>query len=205
MPHIHTQSGEHDATVSAFIVHSGSEAVLLHRHRKLGILLQPGGHIELLEHPWATMTHELDEETGYDLDQLSVLQTNAIIPGLVEIAHPIPLAYRTHDFPVATNKHFHTDAAYGFVTAEAPRRAPHEGESQELFWATADELRAIPEGGIPYDTRTIGLHLLAHWHEYTQIPAADFYSRPSAEGVPQEELQAEELWSPPKGTFITRL
>lgn len=174
MPHIHTEANQHDTTVSAFIIHEEREALLLHRHRKLGILLQPGGHVELNEHPWQTMAHELTEETGYELHQLEVLQTVPIIQGLVETAHPIPLAYRTHDFPVAPAKHFHTDAAFGFVTHEDPLGKPDEGESQELYWMTAEELELVPDDGIPSDTRTIGLFLLSHLPKYYRAPASSF-------------------------------
>jgi 8-oxo-dGTP diphosphatase len=174
MPHIHTAAGEHDPTTSAFIVHEGKQALLLHRHRKLGILLQPGGHIELIEHPWSTMAHELQEETGYELHQLSVLQTALPIPGLVETSHPLPLAYRTHPFPVAEELHFHTDAAYGFVTSEDPLNKPHEGESQELYWMTVEELSALTDEEIPADARTIGLHLLNNLANYLRVPADSF-------------------------------
>lgn len=174
MAHIHVKAGQHDATVSAFIIHESKRAVLLHRHRKLGILLQPGGHIELDEHPWATMVHELDEETGYNLDQLDVLQATALIPNLIETVHPIPLAYRSHDFPIADEKHIHTDAAFGFVTNEEPLRKPHEGESQELYWVTAEELVNMPENAMPADTRTIALFILAKLDSYQRVSALDF-------------------------------
>ena len=46
MAHIHEKI---DFTTSVFIVRNGK--VLLHKHKKLGIWLQPGGHIELDEDP----------------------------------------------------------------------------------------------------------------------------------------------------------
>ena len=46
MAHIHEKI---DFTTSVFIVRDGK--VLLHKHKKLGIWLQPGGHIELDEDP----------------------------------------------------------------------------------------------------------------------------------------------------------
>jgi len=53
MSHIHTNPGEHDQTVSAFIIRTDTAEpeLLLHVHKKLGVLLQPGGHIELNETP----------------------------------------------------------------------------------------------------------------------------------------------------------
>lgn len=174
MPHIHTGSNEHDFTVSAFIVHPKESRLLLHRHKKLGILIQPGGHVELAEHPWETMTHELEEETGYELSQLKVLQAREPISGMVEQVHPVPLALRTHDFPGEEPAHFHTDMAFGFVTDELPLGKPGEDESDELFWLTAEEIRAIPEGDIPPDARTIALHVLKYHGSYVAINAAEF-------------------------------
>lgn len=160
MAHIHTISGQHDNTVSAFIVHEEKEAVLLHRHRKLGLLVQPGGHVELHENPWEAIAHELDEETGYSLSQLEVLSHSPSIRGLEETIHPIPLAYRSHHFPGTEVPHFHTDAAFGFVTNQLPLKAPHEDESQDLLWLTASELESISASEIIHDTRVIALHLL---------------------------------------------
>lgn len=71
MPHIHTKPGQYDHTVTAYIVRTDGDdpKVLLHMHRKLGMLLPPGGHVELDETPWAAMAHELTEESGYTLDE----------------------------------------------------------------------------------------------------------------------------------------
>lgn len=174
MPHIHIEEGQHDSTVSAFIVHSERKALLLHRHRKLGILLQPGGHIELHENPWQSMAHELIEETGYTLNQLEVLQTAPPIAGLIETVHPLPLAYRSHTFPVAQELHYHTDAAFGLITAEEPLGKPAEGESQELYWLTLEELEKASRNTMPRDTRTIGMHILSNLETYLKVPASSY-------------------------------
>jgi 8-oxo-dGTP pyrophosphatase MutT (NUDIX family) len=49
-------------TVAVFVVWEGK--VLLHLHRKLGIWLPPGGHIERDELPDDTAVREVFEETG---------------------------------------------------------------------------------------------------------------------------------------------
>ncbi len=49
-------------TVAVFVVHEGK--VLLHRHRKLGMWLPPGGHIERDELPDDAAVREVLEETG---------------------------------------------------------------------------------------------------------------------------------------------
>jgi len=49
-------------TGSAIVI--GGQGVLLHRHRRLGVWLQPGGHIDGDETPWAAAGREAQEETG---------------------------------------------------------------------------------------------------------------------------------------------
>lgn len=49
-------------TVACFVVHDGH--VLLHRHRKLGLWLPPGGHIEPHELPDDAARRETREEAG---------------------------------------------------------------------------------------------------------------------------------------------
>jgi len=49
-------------TVAVFVSWEGK--VLLHFHRKLGMWLPPGGHIERGEHPDDAAVREVHEETG---------------------------------------------------------------------------------------------------------------------------------------------
>lgn len=51
-----------DFTVAIFVIHD--ECVLLHRHRKLGLWLPPGGHIEQNELPDEAALREVEEESG---------------------------------------------------------------------------------------------------------------------------------------------
>src|SRR3712207_4516473 len=101
MPHIHTQPGEHDFTASGFIIRTDLEEpkIILHMHKKLGVYLQFGGHVETREDPWQAVTHELREESGYDMDQLKVLQPRDSIKRLSGIKlHPTPFYLNTHNF-----------------------------------------------------------------------------------------------------------
>lgn len=54
MPHIHNQPGQHDATVSAYIIlnEDGQWKCMVHYHKKMDILMQIGSHVELTENPW---------------------------------------------------------------------------------------------------------------------------------------------------------
>jgi 8-oxo-dGTP pyrophosphatase MutT (NUDIX family) len=153
MAHIHTEPGQHDHTVSAFIMRErdGSPHVFLHIHKKLGRWLQFGGHVELDETPWQALTHELKEESGYDLDQLKLLQPRIRIKHLSDaILHPIPVSLNTHAFDAT---HFHTDMAFAFTTDQDPRHRLDASEAQDLRWFSRQEVVDIPSGDIPEGVR----------------------------------------------------
>jgi 8-oxo-dGTP pyrophosphatase MutT (NUDIX family) len=57
---------ERHFTVAVFAVFGGR--VLLHRHRKLGMWLPPGGHIERGELPDEAAVREVLEETGLEVE-----------------------------------------------------------------------------------------------------------------------------------------
>lgn len=176
MPHIHTNDGEHDHTVSAFIINTRENTLLLHQHKIMKMWLQPGGHIELNEHPWQAIEHELLEETGYVLNQLNVLQQPMLLPlALAGTVHPLPISHRTHSFPNLNHKH--TDAAYAFTTVQAPAHSIGVGESDSLTWFNAEELEElVDEIEIPADTKTIGLKLLASYPSLVSLPADSFHT-----------------------------
>ena len=144
MPHIHTDPGQHDLTTTAFIIRTDLDEPrgLLHRHRKLGLLLPVGGHVELHENPWAAIIRELEEEAGYRIDQLQVMQPVERIRRMDGVkTHPVPLFLQTHEFKKDVG-HFHVDAGFLFLTDGPPAAPPHDGESAELLWLTNTEIRA---------------------------------------------------------------
>lgn len=163
MPHIHNEPGEHDHTVSAFIVRKFEDNVwrlLLHRHKKLGTLMQFGGHIELNETPWQTLAHELREESGYDMNELRIVLSPPKI-GLVDTdEHYAPFSMNTHSFN-KERTHFHTDATYAFIAHAEPSAGRAEGESKELKWLTYDELIQLPEADIFSNVKQLGLFVLS--------------------------------------------
>ena len=161
MPHIHTQPGQHDLTSSAYIVRlDGPEPViLLHMHKLLGTYLQFGGHVELHENPWQTVAHEINEESGYRLSQLQLLQPELRLASLTHaINHPLPISIQTHKF--GKLDHYHTDIAYAFVTSQAPQDAIGEGESGHIVAFTAEGLKALSDTEIFESVRETALFVL---------------------------------------------
>jgi 8-oxo-dGTP pyrophosphatase MutT (NUDIX family) len=144
MPHIHTAQGQHDLTTTAFIIRiDGTEPLgMLHRHRKLGLLLPVGGHVELDETPWAAAIHEIAEESGYDIGQLKVLQPAERIRRMDGVkTHPVPLFLQTHEFK-KDEGHYHIDVGFLLVADSMPVNRPTEGESEEVLWFTNKEIQS---------------------------------------------------------------
>ena len=174
MAHLHTGPGEHDLTVSAYVViWDAVPRVLVHRHRVHGVLLQCGGHVELGETPWAAVAHELAEETGFTLGELDVLQPRPLaVPVVGAVAHPVPFCFETH--PIGRD-HFHTDLGYALVARAEPVGGPDAGESQDLRWLTLDQLRAeVAAGDGLNDVAEVYAAIVAEASAWHRIPATDF-------------------------------
>ncbi|MCC5948646.1 MAG: NUDIX domain-containing protein [Nitriliruptoraceae bacterium] len=102
--------------------------VLLHRHKRLGIWLQPGGHLDADEQPWEAAVRETHEETGTD-------------PHHVDDA-PRLLHVDVHEGP---RGHVHLDLRYLLTAdADAPLR-PAAGESPEVDWFTPSRALAVAD------------------------------------------------------------
>ena len=115
-------------TASAVVVHPAG--TVLHRHRKLGLWLQPGGHVEAGEHPREAALRECAEETG--------------VVGYVPASHEGLLHVDVHPGP---RGHTHLDLRY-LIACDAPTIAPAPGESEEVMLLTFDEARALADEGL---------------------------------------------------------
>ena len=113
-------------TGSAVVV--GLRGVILHKHRKLGIWVQPGGHVDPGETPAEAAAREASEETGLPVE----LADEALIH--VDV-HPGP------------NGHTHLDLRY-LCTAPDRDPAPPPEESQEVLWLGWDDAIARADDGL---------------------------------------------------------
>lgn len=101
--------------VTASAIVTGPRGTLLHRHKRLGRWLQPGGHIDDGELPWEAAVRETLEETG-----------------LVG-AHPGGVPRLVHvDVHEAARGHTHLDLRYLLHADGEPD--PPAGESQAVAW-----------------------------------------------------------------------
>jgi 8-oxo-dGTP pyrophosphatase MutT (NUDIX family) len=117
--------------VTGSAIVAGPRGVLLHLHKRLGMWLQPGGHIEPGETPWAAARREAEEETGLQFR----LWTST--PPLIHLdVHP------------GGRGHIHLDLRYALevIGDDSPR--PPEGESQEVRWFPWSEAIALADPGL---------------------------------------------------------
>ena len=175
MPHIHTLPDQHDMTVSGYILRlvEGEWRCLVHYHKKMDVLMQIGGHIELNETPWQAIMHELAEETGYQLSELSVLQFMATtLTSPNNIAHPVPFSMNTHS---VGNEHFHSDICFGFIAESEPKASVAEGETNDLRWLSLADLRTgAQKSEILSDVAAAYEYVVNHIAQFVIVPAKEF-------------------------------
>ena len=116
-------------TASAFVLSPQRDALLLILHRKLGLWLQPGGHVEAQDLDLlAAARREVEEEVG-----LSALEP--ILPGIFDVdIHPI--AARASE---AAHEHF--DVRYLLRAASRDLRAG--SEIQAAQWIPLAKVGAV--------------------------------------------------------------
>lgn len=120
-------------TGSAIVV--GPRGVVLLKHKRLGIWLQPGGHVDPGEMPWDAALREAREETGLDVSFAGPLDARGV-PDLIHV-----------DVHAGGRGHTHLDTRYLLDGGEADPTPP-EGESQEIGWFSWDEAISLADPGV---------------------------------------------------------
>ncbi len=125
---------QHDAhfTASALVVDASRTRTALVHHRKLGIWVQPGGHLDEDDASYpAAALREVREETGLD--------------GTVE--PPQPLHLDVHEIPARPEMpaHLHLDVRF-LVVADGELRLSEE--SHEVRWLAFADARALGDASV---------------------------------------------------------
>jgi 8-oxo-dGTP pyrophosphatase MutT (NUDIX family) len=117
-------------TASAIVVSDAGDKVALHLHKRLGMWLQPGGHIDAGETPAQGALREAEEETG------------------LPVRHEDGTGLFVHvDVHAGPKGHTHHDLRYIVRAPEVPMN-PAEGESPDARWFTWDEAIEIADVGL---------------------------------------------------------
>ena len=111
-------------TGSAIVV--GTRGVVLLRHRRLEMWIQPGGHVDPGETPWDAALREAAEETGLPVSFVTgtgeMVGAGEVEPRLVHV-----------DVHAGGRGHTHLDLRY-LLAAPDLDPAPPEGESPDVAW-----------------------------------------------------------------------
>ena len=110
--------------------------VLLHRHKKLGIWLPPGGHIELDEDPNAAVIREAKEETGLEIELVGKAETYSDSP--FEARDLVVPRFLNRHFSDASRTHEHVDCVY-VARAKTGEIRPEESGG-EVRWFAEEEI-----------------------------------------------------------------
>jgi 8-oxo-dGTP pyrophosphatase MutT (NUDIX family) len=129
-----------DFTVAVFVVHQGE--VLLHRHRRLGRWLPPGGHIEPNELPDDAALREVEEETGVTARLIGSSGNPVDEPGQPrQLCRPVGV-----QLAAIEPGHEHIDLVYLAIAAALPAELPPDcGWFPPAAWPKL-ELTAEVEG-----------------------------------------------------------
>jgi 8-oxo-dGTP pyrophosphatase MutT (NUDIX family) len=117
-------------TGSAIVI-DGTARVLLHRHKRLGIWLQPGGHVDPGESAADAALRETLEETG------------------LEATHPDSSPQLVHiDVHEGPRGHLHLDVRYLLLADGSAALRPAAGESPDVRWFTRAEVDDVGDGSL---------------------------------------------------------
>lgn len=128
-----------DAThvTGSAIVRDGQGRVVLHRHKRLGVWLQPGGHLEPGETPGDAAIRETREETGLTAHHPDDA------PCLVHVdVHPGPRG------------HLHLDLRYLLGVTDDAALEPAAGESRDVAWFTPEDACERGDGSVASAVRS---------------------------------------------------
>jgi 8-oxo-dGTP pyrophosphatase MutT (NUDIX family) len=98
-------------TASAFVL-TPERRILLIEHRKLGVWLYPGGHIESQETPDAAVVREVREETGVAIEILCPPDRALDDASAGVTALHTPYRILCEYIPEANDPHYHIDLIY---------------------------------------------------------------------------------------------
>lgn len=126
--------------VTGSAIVTGPRGTVLHWHKRMGGWMQPGGHVDAVETPWAAALRETREETG------------------LAVRHPDDGPRLLHLDAHPAGAHFHLDLRYLLCSGDDDP-APPLGESQQVRWFSLPEAMAAADDALIDGLRRLESHV----------------------------------------------
>lgn len=147
------EDADRDFTASTFVIKDSK--ILLMKHSKLGMWLQPGGHIEEGETPDEAAKRETLEETGFEVEFVQ----DFVPEETLDETDNCPRPFNINLHPIRDD-HYHCDFQF-LVRVKNQKEASHADEHDGLKWFTKHELESgeyeMPENMVSSGLRAISI------------------------------------------------
>lgn len=148
------ENADRDFTASVFIVRDGE--ILLMKHSKLGMWLQPGGHVEEGETPDEAARRETREETGVEIEFVE----DFVPEDSLDETDNLPRPFNINLHPIRED-HYHCDFQF-LARVREENEASHSHEHDGLKWFSKEELGSgnyeMPENLVEAGKRAMRKH-----------------------------------------------
>lgn len=148
------EGADRDFVAGAFVVQDGK--VLFLKHRKYGIWLQPGGHVEERETPDETAIREVKEETGLEVEIADDFRPDMKFENEWAENLPEPVNVNVHQ---VEEGHWHVDFLY--VVRIRNETEEYEYDDEEMKWFSRAELEN-EDLEMPDNARKVALKVLEY-------------------------------------------
>lgn len=131
-----------DFVASCVVVHSETKKFLLVHHKKLGVWLPPGGHIDEGELPHEAAVREVKEETGIDVELIH--GDGAVRKEIVSVPQiPLPFCILHENIPASKKdvEHMHVDFIYLAKPTGEQILTENPEEVHALGWYSGEEIK----------------------------------------------------------------
>ena len=126
------EDADRDFVAGAFIVRN--DEILLLKHKKLDLWLQPGGHVESGETPDEAAKRETREETGFEVEVIGVERE---YEDFSAVDLPRPFNINLHE---VEEGHWHCDFQY--LGEIKDKIEEYEYDEEDIRWLSEEEIKS---------------------------------------------------------------
>lgn len=148
------EEADRDFVAGAFLERDGK--ILFLKHKKYGIWLQPGGHVEEDETPDEAAVREMKEETGLEVE---VVGEEKEFESYSATDLPMPFNINLHQIE---ESHWHCDFQY--EVRKVGDTEEYEYPDEKIRWLSKEEIRS-DSFEMPANVRRSALELLENRDE----------------------------------------